>query len=158
MKRWMILLTALCLLSLSACYRWNGEPNPEALNLTLIDDSSWFSDYKIQDGLVWLECELTLENNTAEPISGCLQAWFTGDVGTLVKEDRLPGLLAAEAEAKAATSRPDPSVLELQPGKTTIRVVFVGSFAGDSRKQDRMLPQLYWTKPDGSGEIVLPHQ
>ena len=158
MKRLIILGLALCLLLLSACYRWNGEPNPEALNLTLVEDESWFSDFKVQDGFVCLECELTLENHTSEPISGCLQAWFSGDTGTLVKEDRLPGLLAAEAGAETLASLPAPTVLTFAPGKMTLRIVFVGTFAGDARKQDRLLPQLYWSKSGSSGEIVLPMQ
>lgn len=158
MRRWLLLLTALCLLFLSACDPWNGEPNPEALDLMLVEDSSWFSDYEIRGETVRLTCELTLENHTDGPLSGCLLAWFTGDVGTLVRENRLPGFLASEAEAENPTSQTAPGVLEFQPGKTTIRVVFVGTFAGDPRKQDRLLPQLYWAKPDGSGEIVLPMQ
>ena len=151
------LLLAVCLL-LTACYRWNGEPNPEALDLTLVEKDSWFSDFKVENGLVWLECELTLENRTAEPISGCLEAWFPGDVGTLVKEKRLPGLPASEAETMDGTALPDPAVLEFAPGRTTLRVVFIGTFAGTDLKQDRLLPQLYWTKTGSGGEIVLPKQ
>ena len=156
MKRWMLLLPVLCLLSLTACYKWNGEPNPEALDLTLVEKDSWFSDFKVENGLVWLECELTLENRTAEPISGCFEAWFPGDVGTLVKEERLPGLPASEAEAMDAAAIPDPAVLEFAPGRTTLRVVFVGTFGGNDLKQDRLLPQLYWTRTGSGGEIVLP--
>ena len=153
-----LILVVLAALLLSGCGRWDGEPNPEALNLTLIDDSSWYSDYKIQDGLVWLECELTLENHTSEPISGYLTAWFSGDVGTLVKEKRLPGLPASEAETMDAATLPDPAVLEFAPGRTTLRVVFVGTFAGAAQKEDRLLPQLYWTRSGSGGEIVLPMQ
>lgn len=152
------LLAALFLLSLTACSRWNGEPNPEALDLTLVGKDSRFSDFEVREGFVWLECELTLENRTAEPISGCLEAWFAGDVGTLVKEKRLPGLPASEAEALNAEALPAPAVLEFEPGRTTLRVVFIGTFAGDGHKQDRLLPQLYWTRSGSGGEIVLPTQ
>ena len=154
----LLILVILAALLLSGCVKWDGEPNPRALDLILVEESSWFSDYKIQDGLVWLECELTLENHTSEPISGCLTAWFSGDVGTLVKEKRLPGLPASEAETMDAATLPDPAVLEFAPGRTTLRVVFVGTFAGAAQKEDRLLPQLYWTRSGSGGEIVLPMQ
>ena len=154
----LLILVILAALLLSGCGRWDGEPNPRALDLILVEESSWFSDYKIQDGLVWLECELTLENHTSEPISGCLTAWFSGDVGTLVKEKRLPGLPASEAETMDTATLPDPAVLEFAPGRTTLRVVFVGTFAGAAQKEDRLLPQLYWTRSGSGGEIVLPMQ
>ena len=150
------LLLALCLLLLSACAERGGKPYDGAEPLTLDGDRSWFSDYKVRGGAVWLECEMTLENHTSEPLTGCLRACFPDDLGKLVKEDRLPGLLTAEVEPVVPTSLPEPAVLELKPGRTTLRITFIGYFAGDTEKQDRLLPELYWTPQDGSGETVLP--
>ena len=158
MKRRMLLILALCLLALAACSRQEGEPYKGMEPLTLVEKSSWFSDYKVRGGAVWLECELTLENHTAEPLTGSLTACFPDDLGKLVKEDRLPGLLASEVKPVVPVTLPDPTVLELEPGRTTLRVVFIGYFAGDTEKRDRLLPELYWTAPDGSGEILLPKQ
>ena len=156
MKRWMILLLALCLLLSTACDRQDGKQYNGTEPLTLDRERSWFSEYKVRGGAVWLECKLTLENHTSEPLSGCLRACFPDDVGKLVKEDRLPGLLTAEVEPVVPTSLPEPTVLELQPGRTTLRITFIGYFAGDTEKHDRLLPELYWIPQDGSGETVLP--
>ena len=75
-----------------------------------------------------------------------------------MKEKRLPGLPVSETEAMDGTALPDPAVLEFAPGRTTLRVVFIGTFAGTNLKQDRLLPQLYWTKTGSGVESVLPKQ
>ena len=151
------LLLALCLL-LAACAAQDGEAHDGTEPLVLDGGNSWFSDCKVRGGAVWLECQLTLENHRSEPLTGCLTACFPDDVGKLVKEDRLPGLLTAEVEPAVPVTLPAPTVLELKPGKTTLRITFIGYFAGDTEKHDRLLPELYWTAPDGSGEILLPKQ
>ena len=156
MKRWMILLLLLGLLLMVGCGGRESKAYDGAEPLTLDGECSWFSDYRVRGGAVWLECELTLENHTAEPMTGCLRACFPDDMGKLVKEERLPGLLAAEVEPVVPVTLPDPTVLELKPGRTTLRITFIGYFAGDTEKQDRLLPELYWTAPDGGEEILLP--
>ena len=158
MKRWMILLLALCLLLSTACDRQGGKQYDGTEPLTLDGERSRFSEYKVRGGAVWLECKLTLENHTSEPLSGCLRASFPKDVGKLVKEERLPGLLASEVKPEVPTSLPEPTVLELKPGRTTLRIVFIGYFAGDTEKQDRLLPELYWTAAENGEEILLPKQ
>ena len=150
-------LLALCLL-LTACAVQSGSQYDGTEPLTLAEKRSWFSDYKVRGGAVWLECELTLENHTSKPLTGCLTACFPDDVGKLVKEDRLPGLLTAEVEPVVPVTLPDPAVLELKPGRTTLRITFIGYFAGDTEKQDRLLPELYWTAADNGEEILLPKQ
>jgi hypothetical protein len=158
MKRWMILLLALCLLVLTACGGRGGKQYDDTEPLTLDGDSSWLSNVKIRGGAVWLECELTLENHTAKPLTGCLTACLPDDVGKLVKEERLPGLLTSEVKPQVPTSLPDPAVLELEPGRTTLRITFIGCFAGDTEKHDRLLPELYWTAAGGGEETIIPKE
>ncbi|MBO4419914.1 MAG: hypothetical protein J5789_08850 [Oscillospiraceae bacterium] len=127
--------------------------------ITLDAEQSWFSDYEIRGNQVLLTCMLTLENESMTTQIGSLYACFPQDVGTLVQEERLPGLLDSEGEKEIPLDAPEPTLLSLGSGQTVLRVVFMGTYAGGTQKHDRLLPELYWYRFDNSDEeIILPIQ
>lgn len=154
MKTYRMLALALLLAFLSAC----GGTVRTAETLTLDKTDSWFSDYERRDGQVRFTCELSLENSAGKLLSGCLQACFPQDTGDLVLEDRLVGVTETQTGTELAGELPTASVLELPPGRTKLRVTFIGSWAGGEQKQDRLLPELYWTAQDGSDECKIPEK
>lgn len=122
-------------------------------------EQSWFSDYEIRGNRVYLTCKLTLRNESGIYQHGRLWASFPKDVGTLMQEERLPGYLISEVGEELPTDQTPTSIIDLDFGENEIQVVFVGTYAGGTQKNDRCLPELYWypyENPDE--EIIIPIQ
>lgn len=124
-------------------------------DITLTWDLSQFSDYQIRGNQVFRTCTLALENASATTQYGKISACFPDAVGTLVSEDRLPGLLVSEGEALVPMEYLEPSVLDLASGKSELHLVFVGTYTGGTQESPLLTPELYWTPLDSDEEIKI---
>ena len=101
--------------------------------IKIIEKESYYSDFVIEGDKVYIECELTVDNSSGEEVSVEFYADFPHD-------EKL-GLLQ-NATIKGFQEDKNLSEFPLQKGKTRLRVVFIGDFAGTNQKHDRNLPDI----------------
>ncbi len=98
-----------------------------------IKEESYFSDFKIEEGKVYFNCVLVVDNLTGKEKNVILKASFEDDVKNgLLKETLLDGY-ATDGSTKD---------FELQKGENRFDVVFIGEHAGGTQKNDRTLPDI----------------
>ena len=142
-----------------ALFGINSLEDLEDRNISADAEQSWFSDYEIRGNRVYLTCKLTLRNESGIYQHGRLWASFPKDVGTLMQEERLPGYLISEVGEELPTDQTPTSIIDLDFGENEIQVVFVGTYAGGTQKNDRCLPELYWYPFESENEeIIIPIQ
>lgn len=142
MKKLCLLLAAVLLLTcLCSCAKKESVPIP---NVGYLGYESYLMDYTVEDQKVNFRCVLSLVNQGTEPCRIRVFGDFPNDVGTLVQEERLTGVIGASGE----------EIIELKPG--TVRqlgMIFTGTFAEQAVKHDRLLPVLYWEDVDNPGQV-----
>lgn len=94
---------------------------------------SWYSDFYVEDGKVYIKCNITVENSGDD---SC-RIGFKGDFSENVKT----GLLK-EAELYGYAEDYETSVFVAPKGKHTIAVTFIGDFGGTLKKANRNLPHI----------------
>ena len=124
-KSIILLLSIMCtILCLCSCQQKNVHINKE---------KSFFSDYKVEDGKVYIYCSLVIENPTEAEINVALQACFSDDVKNgLLQESMVDGYLI-DGETKT---------FQLKNGENQLDIVFIGLHAGGKQKHDRTLPDI----------------
>ena len=97
-----------------------------------IDESeSFFSKYTIEDGMVYIECELLVKNSTGSEKVIEIIGHFDKDVENgLLKNGELNGYQGEKRE------------IVISGGESWITVVFRGEHAGGDKKYDRNLPEI----------------
>ena len=111
--------------------------NNNTVDLRIVKDASYFSDYYVEDEKVYIKCEVTIRNFSSVNESFQLNAILKDDVELgLLKSENLKGYSQELSN--------DKFTVEKKTTKT-FSVVFVGDFAGINRKQDRNLPEIVIT-------------
>ena len=105
----------------------------QAKEIELNEEKSYFSDFKIENGKVYIYCTLFIENKSDAEKVISLNASFEKDVENgLLKEALISGCSLDESTQK----------IQLQKGENQLDVVFVGAYAGAEKKHDRLLPEI----------------
>lgn len=136
MRRIISWLLLLCLwIPLAGCADSDPYPRYIISDVTLDKEHSFFGHFELKgDNHVYFYCDLRLANPDSENRSVQLIGFFVEDAATGLLQER--HLLASSSEDVTQ------KVFELQPGENSLRVVFRGTTAGYSRKQDRLLPEI----------------
>ena len=129
MKRLLSVLFVLCMvLSLFSC---------QTKEIELNEEKSYFSDFKIENGKVYIYCTLFIENKSDTEKVISLKASFEKDVEIgLLKEALVSGYSLDESTQE----------FQLKKGENQFDVVFVGAYAGADKKHDRLLPDIEITE------------
>lgn len=119
-----LFLGAVCVMfSLCSCHQKN----------IYIKEESFYSDFKVENGKVYIYCRILIENLTGTEKEVALEASFENDVKNgLLKEAILKGYSINEGT----------KIFRLQKGENQFNVVFVGEHAGGNQKHDRALPNI----------------
>ena len=117
------------MLNLFSCRQVNKTQE----NIYIKQEQSFYSDFKVDDGKVYVYCTLLINNTTGNEMNISLVAFLDDDVKNgLLKESKLDGY---SLDLKANT-------FQLQKGENQLDVVFVGEHAGGYKKHDRALPNI----------------
>lgn len=113
-----------CLIGFAACAPEN--------KISLLQDESFFSDFEIKDGTVFIECMLIIENKSDKDCTFTISADFEKDVKVrLLKESVL--YVRDEKGEKQKFTLP-------AHAKQPFTCIFSGEFGGVNQKADRLLP------------------
>lgn len=97
------------------------------------NEKSFYSNYKVEEGKVYVYCSLFIENPTETEKNVALMALFEEDVRNgLLKESMIDGY-SVDGNTR---------IFRLQRGENQLNVVFVGQHAGGNQKHDRNLPYI----------------
>ena len=130
-----VLLLIFVFIITAGCADSDQYPRYIISDITLDKKHSFFSHFELKgDNHVYFYCDLRLVNPDSENRSVQLIGFFVEDAATGLLQER--HLLASSSEDVTQ------KVFELQPGENSLRVVFRGTTAGYSRKQDRLLPEI----------------
>ena len=103
-------------------------------NISVDEENSWFSDYKVEDDKVYINCHIILKNT--------YDLEKTVNLSARLPEDAANGLLKHEI-IKAFNEDGTQAIFVLPPNASkSFDVVFVGEFAGNNQKHDRLLPEI----------------
>lgn len=96
-------------------------------------EESFYSDFKVLDGKVYVYCSLVIENSTGIEKNVSIKAFLKNDAKNgLLKEEIIEGFSIEE----------NTKIFRLQKDINRIDVVFIGDFAGEYKKYDRTLPNI----------------
>lgn len=122
-------ITLLCCACLYGCCE-----NPSNPPVRIVQESSFFSDFFVNEDSVQINCVLCLNNTTSEPLYVKISGDFTEDVQLgLLQEKTLYAVIPDEEQT---------SMIYVLPGEQTIEVAFIGTFGGVLQKTNRLLPDL----------------
>jgi ribosomal protein S8 len=102
--------------------------------LEIIKKESYFNDFKIIDDKVYIECKITIKNNTVKNIKYGINAIFKDDVRIgLLKNEILEGYNEDLLN----------NIFNISANETIKyqKIIFIGDFAGNYIKHDRALPK-----------------
>lgn len=100
----------------------------------IIKKESYYSNFHVKDGKVYIECVITIKNNYNYKKAINLSARFDEDVNTgLLKQAKIYALSSSNIKEKFEIK---------QNSKETFEVVFSGDFGGTMKKHDRTLPDI----------------
>ena len=141
-KLYALLSAALLLLGLlSGCAGKVEAPVP---NVGFLGYESYMLNFTVEEDTVQVRCVLSLVNQGTQVARIRLYGDFPNDVGKLLQEERLTGVIAASGE----------EIITLNPGTVRqVGVIFTGTFAGNAVKHDRLLPVLCWEDADNPGQV-----
>lgn len=106
----------------------------EQEKVTIIEEESFFGDFKVENGKVHIYCELALKNNYEEKVTAIPYA--------IMKKDKKAGLLTQE-KLYACNSNGDIQKIKLNAGeKVSGSYCFTGDYGGNPHKADRLLPEI----------------
>jgi hypothetical protein len=106
----------------------------EKENIELIKEKSYFNDFDVINEKVFIECVLTIKNNTNRFYNFRINALFEDDVKKLLENKFLEGY-SEDLNSSIFSIAPN-EIFEYK------KVVFVGKFAGRRQKHDRALPEI----------------
>ncbi len=137
---------SLAVLLLLACLNGCGKKENTAKipDVGYLPYESYPLDYSVNGQEVQIRCVLSLVNQGSEAVRIRLFADFPEDVGTLLKDERLPAALGSTGE----------EIITLEPGTVReVGVVFTGEFGGTVVKNSRVVPDLFWEDADNPGHV-----
>jgi hypothetical protein len=103
-------------------------------DLELIIKESYFNDFRIIDDKVYIECKITIKNNTDKNIKYRINAIFKDDVRIgLLKNEILEGY----------NENLENNIFNISANETIKyqKIIFIGDFAGNYKKFNRELPK-----------------
>ena len=138
-----LILSMIVIVSLCACSK-KAALQKEAISL--IEEDSFFSDFEVKDGLVFIKCYLAIQNNSASDLAFTVSADFAKDVRIGLLKD--PVLYVCDSQNQV-------QVLYLKAGETEeFECIFVGAHGGSTQKTDRNLPDnISFHQQDGEQDI-----
>ena len=129
MKRIFLIISIMvvcCLVIFFSTYRLS--------NLHIDKKNSFYSDFSIKEDKVYIKCILKVKNSTSHDQRFNINANFPDDVNL--------GLLKYE-NLKGYNKKLEDDIFDIKKNSSlTFEVVFIGEFAGNSNKHDRLLPQI----------------
>lgn len=125
------IMFAASIIGLLCCFS-SCKNNTEGSNISILKDETCFFSYEIIDNQVIIKCRYTLINRTDEEKKIQLEGNFSSDkkLGLLVEN-----ILLAQYSTEDSNT-----VFTLKPGKTSINLCYVGTFAGTNEKTNRLIP------------------
>ena len=94
---------------------------------------SFYSSFKIENNKVYIYCDVLIKNPNKDGAKISLSGIFDNDAKNgLLKESLLTGY-ASDFET---------TEFNLKNGDNRIKVVFIGEYAGNNQKYDRLLPEI----------------
>lgn len=125
MKKFVVFICIACMaLSLFSC---------QSSYIKLDKEDSFFSDFKVEDDKVYIYCTLFIENQSDIEKNVVLKASLDNDAKNgLLKEAVIDGY-SVDRSTKT---------FKLKAGENQIDVVFIGDYAGNEEKIDRLLPDI----------------
>lgn len=125
MKKIVVFICIACMaLSLFSC---------QSSYIKLDKEDSFFSDFKVEDDKVYIYCTLFIENQSDVEKNVVLKASLDNDAKNgLLKEAVIDGY-SVDGSTKT---------FKLKAGENQIDVVFIGDYAGNEEKIDRLLPDI----------------
>lgn len=125
MKKIVVFICIACMaLSLFSC---------QSSYIKLDKEDSFFSDFKVEDDKVYIYCTLFIENQSDIEKNVVLKASLDNDAKNgLLKEAVIDGY-SVDRSTKT---------FKLKAGENQIDVVFIGDYAGNEEKIDRLLPDI----------------
>ncbi|MDR0319959.1 MAG: hypothetical protein LBI28_00510 [Treponema sp.] len=106
---------------------------PAPSDLELINEKSWLSDFEVIDDKVLIKCRITIKNNTGNDVKYKINAISRDDVDLgLLRNEIIEGY-KEDLVTDVFTISANETVEE--------RIIFVGDFAGNYQKHDRLLPK-----------------
>jgi hypothetical protein len=130
-SNYITLIYDITIISCFIAFTLNGCGAKKAVEIVYED--SYFSDFYVEDEKVYIECALSVNNAT-----GAEQAVeFVADCSDDVK-----GGLLKYAELHSYSADHETVKFHIPTGETRIEVIFIGEFAGNAQKQNRLLPNI----------------
>ena len=125
MKKFVVFICIACMaLSLFSC---------QSSYIKLDKEDSFFSDFKVEEDKVYIYCTLFIENQSDIEKNVVLKASLDNDAKNgLLKEAVIDGY-SVDGSTKT---------FKLKAGENQIDVVFIGDYAGNEEKIDRLLPDI----------------
>lgn len=111
-------------------YFWHNTKYARLQRTEIDRDESFFNDFWVEDGTVYIECNLTIKSTMDYDVY--VEGHFPQDEGKLLKER---SIYACDKETESYR-------FKLVRGTNKFNVVFVGEFAGTYQKNDRLLPSI----------------
>lgn len=96
--------------------------------------NSWFSDYEIKENKVVLYCVVSITNHTFSEKKFCIQGNFIKDYND--------GLLVERTLVACGLDNEDCEFRITGKSEITIKIRFIGTYAGKPIRRDRLLPAL----------------
>jgi hypothetical protein len=152
-NKWIkIIIISIMTLSINSCLSF-AFGSKEKNNVKIIKEESWFNNFYVIDDIVFMECIISIKNNTENDISFKLNAICNNDVqlGLLknnilagYKEDIFRSAVSAEYIYKKYSEGLLTDVFIISANETIehLRVIFIGDSAGNHQKTNRALPDI----------------
>lgn len=125
MKKFFLILSVLILIALF----FNYHPSVVSIDI----EESFYSTFKIENSKVYIYCNVLIKNPNKNGVKIELAGMFNNDFKNGLLKDPLLNGYSADCET---------STFELEEGDNRIDVVFIGDYAGNNQKYDRMLPDI----------------
>ena len=135
----------------------SGARTAEAAQPYLVEKESYFSDFAVVDDYVYFLCQLTIRNPSDASVPVKIMGDFSADgesglilgqglVALRLDDGTGADFLALDgAEQKAIAGDRSRLLFLLQPGDNSFWAVFSGLHGEASVKQDRLLPQIFFS-------------
>lgn len=123
------------------CFWRNSKQAENTTEIEIDFHKSSLADFKVQDGMVYFYCNLTLLNHSDSPQNVKLTAESSEDVkGGLIKSKSLDGF--CWEPGFDAISRYNIFTVAANSQPTEVNVVFIGEYDFRSVKHDRNIPDV----------------
>lgn len=120
----------------TSCSIYTAQNNS---TVSIVESGSWFNDYTVSDGKVYINCEITLQNTGESEQRIRMAAICADDVEAgLLKKEKIYAVDNNEEEKVF--------VIEANSQRTFKEVVFLGEYGGTYQKSNKLLPEIVFEK------------